>query len=763
MSLLPAGTVTFLFTDIEGSTKLAQEHPDEMPALLTRHHEILRGAIQAQNGYIFQNEGDSLAVAFHSPLDALYAAIHAQKMLQNEAWEPAPIKVRMGIYTGAAKLNDASAPTVYAGYTTLATTARVMSAGHGGQVLLSGATYALVRNSLPTNTELIDLGEKRLKDLLQPEHLYQLNTAGLQTSFPALKTLDVSLTNLPTQLSTFIGREKEVEQIKKRLEKSRLVTLTGSGGVGKTRLSIQVASELLSEYPNGAFLVELAPITDPEWVTRAICAVLDISLQGNAPPLTVLTEYLRSKKLLLAVDNCEHLIDTCAHLCDSLLHACSDLHIIASSREALGIDGENAYRVPSLSLPDPKSGLHAIEKAEAVKLFLERATAVLPEFELTESNASFVAQICQRLDGIALAIELAASRVKMLKVEQIAARLDGAFRLLTGGSRTALPRQQTLRALIDWSYNLLSEEERTVLRRLSIFMGGWTLEAAESVCDNPNTLDLLTHLVDKSLVSVDLEHGEEPRYFLLETIRQYAREKLAENGESESIRNRHREYFCGLIERLEPSLRGPDQVALLHSMERDLDNLRAALEWSLDYDVFAGLRLASGLEWFWHLQHHWLEGIDWLEKLLQAEEKAHSFQPVSKSDTFCKAKALLVFSHLTGSVGEVQRAMMSTTESLALCEKMEGTDCIPLIAKGYTYLGMGALASGDIHQANILAEKSLELSRRSVTSLVLLRFNTTCSQPLHFALANMKQRESYPNQLWRSGRNWGIRMEYLLS
>ena len=711
MSLLPSGTVTFLFTDIEGSTKLAQAHPNEMPALLARHHEILRDAIQAQNGYIFQNEGDSLAVAFHSAMDALNAASCAQQLLQGEAWTPAPIKVRMGIHTGTAQLNEPSAPTIYAGYTTLATTARIMSAGHGEQILLSGATYALVHNSLPANTELIDLGEKRLKDLLQPERIYQLNTAGLPTSFPALKTLDVSLTNLPTQLSTFVGREKEVEQIKKRLEKNRLVTLTGSGGVGKTRLSIQVASELLDGYPNGVWIAELASITDPALVAKTLCAALGLEIHRNMSPVEILTSYLHSKKLLMVVDNCEHLIYACAQLCETLLYACPNLRIIASSREALGIDGENAYRVPSLSLSNPKDGLPTIEKSEAVKLFVERATATLPEFKLTEANASAIAQICQRLDGIALAIELAASRVKLLKVEQIAARLDDAFRLLTGGSRTALPRQQTLRALIDWSYNLLSEEERTILRRLSIFMGGWTLEAAEYVCDNPNMLDLSTHLVDKSLVSVDLEHGDEPRYYLLETIRQYAREKLAEHGESESIRNRHMEYFCGLIERLEPRLRGPDQVALLYSLEMDIDNLRAALEWALDHNVPAGLRLAAGLKWLWHFRNHWAEGIEWLDKLLHAEDAAHSLLADSKTDTLCKAKALLVSGHLTGAVGDLEKATVRITASLALCEKMDRTDRIPLMSAGYMYLGIGALAGGDINQAKILDEKSLELSQ----------------------------------------------------
>ena len=712
MNDVPSGTVTFLFTDIEGSTKLAQEHPDAMPVLLARHHEILRQAIQAQNGYIFQNEGDSLSVAFHSPMDALNAASNAQKLLQNEAWSPAPIKVRMGLHTGTAQLNEPSAPTTYTGYTTLATTARVMSAGHGGQVLLSGATYELVYSSLPANTELIDLGEKRLKDLLQLEHIYQLNTAGLPTSFPTLKTVNISLTNLPTQLSAFIGRERELSQIKQQLGKNRLVTLTGSGGVGKTRLAIQVASELLNEYGNGVWLVELAPITNPELVAQTVCAALDIAPQGNLPALQVLTDYLKEKRLLLIVDNCEHLIDTCAQICGTLLHACPNLRIIASSREALGVEGENAYRVPSLSLPNPHDKLEMIEKCEAVKLFIERANAVLPEFGINVTNAPVVAQICHRLDGIALAIELAASRVKLLKVEQIAARLDDAFRLLTGGSRTALPRQQTLRALIDWSYNLLSHEERTVLRRLSIFMGGWTLEAAESVCDNPNMLDLLSHLVDKSLVAVDLEHGNEPRYYLLETIRQYAREKLNESSESVLIRNRHMEYFCTLGKRFEPGLRGPDQVALLDNLDMELDNLRTALEWALDHNIPEGLRLASGLHWFWHLRNHRGDGIGWLDKFLSAEAE-HSSLRSSESDAVDRARALQNLGFLAANQGKTSKAILCAQESLALCEKMVGMEGIFLRAGCFLALGAFALFGGDLAQARTLAEQSLELYQAS--------------------------------------------------
>lgn len=700
----PTGTVTFLFTDIEGSTKLAQGYPDRWESLQQRHHAILQSVIEVHNGFVFQIIGDAFCAAFHTANDGLNAAIDAQRKLQTENWEWIPVKVRMGLHTGSAELkgND------YHGYLSLVLVQRVMSVAYGGQILLSNASVELIHNELPVGITLRDMKEHRLKGLLNSEHLWQIIAPDLQQDFPLLQSLNETPNNLPIQLSSFIGREKEVGQIKQRLEKNRLVTLTGSGGVGKTRLSIQVASELLNEYPNGVWLVELAPIMDQTLVAQTVCAALEIAPQGNLSALQVLTDYLKQKKLLLVVDNCEHLIDACALLCEMLLHACPNLRIIVSSREALGVEGENAYRVPSLSLPNPHDKLEMIEKCEAVKLFMERANTVLPGFGINVTNAPVVAQICQRLDGIALAIELAASRVKLLKVEQIASRLDDAFRLLTGGSRTALPRQQTLRALIDWSYNLLSDEERTVLRRLSIFMDGWTLAAAESVCDNSNMLELLTHLVDKSLVAVDFEHGDEPRYYLLETIRQYAREKLNDSGESEPLRTRHMEYFCRLVERFEPGLRGPDQIALLDGLDMELDNLRAALEWAQDHDVAEGLRLASGLHWFWHLRNHRRDGIGWLDKFLSTKAERPSLQS-SESDAFDRAKALNALGFLEGNEGNIQKSILSATECLALCENMVGMEGIALRARCFIPFGVVALLGGDLAQARTLAEQSLAL------------------------------------------------------
>ena len=690
--------VSFLFTDIEGSTQLAQQYPDAMPSLVARHHEILNQSIQTYDGDVFQVAGDSFAAAFHSPGDALNATLEIQRYLRDEAWSAAPIKVRMGIHTGAAKRNRNSAQTPYSGYTTLALAQRIMSAGHGGQILLSNATEALLRGQLPKDVNLRDMGEHKFKDVFHSVRVFQVIAPDLPKEFPTLRALDVFPNNLPIQLTSFVGRKKEVEQIKRLLEQYRLVTLTGSGGIGKTRLSIQVASELLTKYPDGVWLVELAPVTDPSLVIQAICATLDVTPQENTSALNTLTGYLRQKKILLVIDNCEHLIDVCAQVAKSLLQACPNLRVIASSREALGIEAESAYRVPSLSLIDSKRKLHGIKQSEAVQLFVERARAILPGYALTEVNAPIIAQICQRLDGIALAIELAASRVKLLKVEQIAARLDDAFRLLTGGSRTALPRQQTLRGAIDWSYNLLTEEERTVLRCLSVFVGGWTLDAAEAVCDNPAILDLLTHLVDKSLVAVDRERRREARYYLLETIRQYAREKLAESGEGERVRAHHLNYFLELTKRAEPELYGAAQVEWLHKLEDEHANVRAALEWSLQGNIALGQQLAAASWWSWSLRGHLSEGYEWLGRMLAVSPQ--------NNETPIRAKLLSGAGWLAAMLDYIEQSEAYAEKSIALYRQIGDKNGM---AFSLATLATRAYRRSDYDQATKLAEESRAL------------------------------------------------------
>jgi len=657
----PSGTVTFLFTDIEGSTKLAQEYPNEMTALLARHHEILHQAIQAQNGYVFQIIGDAFCAAFHTASDALTAAMDAQRALQSETWNPAPIKVRMGIHTGTAQLTDEN---LYLGYATLASTQRIMSAGHGGQVLLSNITRELAGDGFPTDTEMIDLGEKRLKDLLRPERLYQLNISGLATTFPPLKTLDSFPNNLPVHLTSFIGRENEIDEVKQELEEHRLVTLTGSGGTGKTRLSLQVAAELIEKFDHGIWFVELAPITDPELVPQTILTAIGIKEQENKAPLELLKEYFQERQTLIVLDNCEHLVSASAQVVNELLRAAPRIKILASSREALGVRGEVSYPVPSLSLPNPKQfpTIEGISQYEAVRLFIDRALLANPRFEVDKDNAPFLAQICHRLDGIPLAIELAAARVKVLSVDQISKRLDDRFRLLTGGARTALPRQQTLRALIDWSYDLLEKNERLLLRRLSVFAGGWTLEAAEEVCSGDeiesfDVLDLLSQLVNKSLaVVMEGSQSGETRYRMLETIRQYARDKLLETGGGETVRDKHLVYFVKLTEQTEPELYRANQVFWMDKLDDELDNIRLAMEWAINTNTETGLQIAVAINEYSDIRGHTQEIGGWLTTLL----KQHS-----KADTL-HAYALEVYSHNLGVRGDMIEAKKTAHEGLDL-------------------------------------------------------------------------------------------------
>jgi predicted ATPase/class 3 adenylate cyclase len=625
MNHLPSGTVTFLFTDIEGSTKLAQYYPDAMPALLERHHEILNQSIQAHNGYVFQIVGDSFSAAFHSASDALNAAVDAQRTLYNEPWSPALIKVRMGIHTGTAQLQIDSNDKAYSGYATLASTQRIMSAGHGGQILLSGATRELVSDALPGDTELLDMGEKRLKDLLRPEHLYQLNVSGLLTTFPPLKTLDAFSNNLPTQLTTFIGRENEIAEVKQELESHRLVTLTGPGGAGKTRLSLQVGAGCLEQFKNGVWLVELASLTDPSLIIGAVMSAFGIHEKDN--DISSLTSYIGNQSLLLILDNCEHLIEDCARLAEQLLKASPNLHMLASSREVFGIAGERPYHVPSLPFPDPKHlpSLDEIAKFESVQLFVERVKTYIPSFTLTGKNASSIAQICYRLDGIPLAIELAAARLKVMSVEQLASRLGDVFNLLTSGSRTALPRQQTLRALIEWSYDLLSDSEKALFLKLAVFSGGWSLEAVEAICGverSVSVLDDLARLVDKSLVNKEELDGE-ARFHMLETIRQYAEFKMFASEEVDEVKNRHRDWFMHLAETAEPKLRTGEQLLWLNRLEMEHDNLRAAIKWSIEQKhVEQALRLPSALAYFWEIHGHAEEGRNWFDQALTLEAQS---------------------------------------------------------------------------------------------------------------------------------------------
>jgi predicted ATPase/class 3 adenylate cyclase len=720
MTALPTGTVTFLFTDIEGSTKLARQYPDALPALLARHHEILKQCIQAHNGYAFQIVGDSVCAAFRSASEALEAALDAQRSLKNEIWSPTPIKVRMGIHTGAAHLQDASQVLRYSGYATLALTQRIMSAGHGGQILVSQSAYDLVRDTLPENAQLVDLGEHQLKDALRADHLYQLTAPDLSTDFPPLNTAKLFNHNLPAQLTSFIGREKEIAEIKEAIEKYRLVTLTGPGGTGKTRLSIQTAQEVLEEYPDGVWFVELAPILDPQLVPRITAIAIGLRDEPQRPVIDMLCDYLCEKQMLIILDNCEHLVDACAQMADRLLHAAPKLRMLATSREALGIAGEVTYQVPSLELPDLQhfSSIESLSQYDAVKLFIDRASASLSTFTVTNDNAPALTQICHRLDGIPLAIELAAAKIRVLSVEQIAERLDDRFRLLTGGSRTALERHQTLRAAIDWSYNLLSPGEQTLFQRLSIFNGGWTLEAAESVCADRSAaglvrseevLGLLGQLINKSLV-IRAEIRHVSRYHMLETIRQYANEKLWTAGEEENLRQRYLAYFVDLAERAEPQLRGPEQVAWLDRLEAEHDNLRAALEWSQGPagqaagGIKPGLRLAGALAWWWFIIGWLGEARTWVERVLESSTIVGNAQSLAATRGF--AKSLLWAGYFAWDRGDYAAARSWRKAALAAWQELNDPWYMALT---YAWLGLVALAQKDMHHQHVCFAKSRRL------------------------------------------------------
>ena len=711
----PTGTVTFLFTDIEGSTLWWESHPEWMRDAFVRQELILRAAAAKHGGYVYKMIGDAFQIAFDTAQAALQATIDAQRALHAQSWgEFGPLRIRMALHTGVTEERGDD----YVG-PVLNRLGRLLSVSQGGQILVSQATHELVYDSLPEGVQLEDLGTHRLKDLIRAEHIYQVAGPGLPSGFAPLKTLDEFQHNLPLQLTSFVGREKEIIEVKRLLLGDRFVTLTGPGGTGKTRLALQVAAELLELFPDGVWLVEFASLSDPTLVAQTVAAALGVRESAGRPILNLLTDYLRSKELLLILDNCEHLLSASAQLVTALLQTCPNICILATSREALNIVGELSFRVPSLSIPDARRlpSLPALSQYEAMQLFVERAEIVQPGFELTDTNARAVAQICHRLDGIPLAIELSVARVKMMPVEQVAARLDDRFRLLTGGSRTAMPRHQTLRALIDWSYDLLSEPERTLFRRLSVFAGGWTLEAAEAICTgddlNPyDVLDLLSQLVNKSLIIPDAEADVQARYRQLETIRQYGRERLLEAGGGEKIRHQHLQYFLQLSEQAEPELRGPDQVAWLDRLEKEMDNIRAALEWALDVDVESGLRMASALFWFWHIRTGKTEGIEWLERGLEMEAQERNGASLSLAQAMIRGKALNAIGSLMIMHGDADRAVALSEESLKLHEEL-GASGHRGMAHALWNIAQGTSYHEDLDRAWELTERSRALFREA--------------------------------------------------
>ncbi|MGQ0548739.1 MAG: ATP-binding protein [Armatimonadota bacterium] len=697
-----SGIITFLFTDIEGSTRLLQHLGDSGSVqIFEDHRSLLRATIAEAGGHELQDQGDGFLIAFQTAGDAVRGAVAAQRALAAHPWpHDARLQVRMGLHTGAPMKTRE-------GFVGLDVhrAARICQAGWGGQILISERTRELLEN-LPAGVELRDRGLHRLKDLQRPEHVFQVIHPELTADFPALRSLDPRLTNLPIQLSSFVGRDREIADLKEIVPRTRLITLTGPGGTGKTRLALQVAAELTDGFKDGVWLMEFAAVTEAAAVPRVAASVLNVREQPREALATTLAGALGTRRILLIFDNCEHVVATAAELADALLRFCPNLSVLSTSREPLGVSGETTYPVPSMAVPDLDHlpSPEALPAYEAIRLFVDRATAVLPTFRLSAGNAAAVVQVCMRLDGIPLAVELAAARVKVLSVEEIAKRLDERFRLLVGGSRTAPARHQTLQAAMDWSYGLLSEAERAVLRRLSVFAGGFTLEAAEGVCDGEGVeaadlLDLLSHLVDKSLVIADMEDGP-PRYRMLETVRQYGRDHLREDGEEWAARERHRDWFLQLAERAEPELRGHQQSDWLDLLEHERDNLRAALEWSLtSANANAALRLAVALLWFWDTRAYFREGRDWLGRALAAPG------PIRNR---LRGQALIAAGHLAWHQSDYHEARTLIEEGLGIFTDLGDASGI---ADSMWFLGLVVSEQGDYAKAVEIYERGLALYR----------------------------------------------------
>ncbi|MBC5825003.1 MAG: adenylate/guanylate cyclase domain-containing protein, partial [Candidatus Eremiobacteraeota bacterium] len=613
---LPSGTVTFLFSDIEGSTQRWERNRAAMQEAVRLHDALQSAAIGQHGGRVFKTIGDAFCSAFARPEDAVLAALAVQRELAAEKFSAVGgIRVRMALHTGTAdeRNRDYFGPAVNR-------VARLMSISHGGQVLLSDVTRGLVQSDLPAGTTFSDLGSHRLKDLALAEHVWQLNGADLPAQFPPLKSLDTQPNNLPIEKTTFVGRQRDLGLAKELIGRHHLVTLFGPGGVGKTRLALHVGAESLERYPDGVWFADFASISDPELVASIIAKVLGMPQAQGQRLDESLPLWLKGKSLLLILDNCEHVLEPVASIADSILSTAPDVRMLTTSRQALSIAGEEVLKLSSLDVPH-ETGHHspeAIMEFGAAALFVDRARSVDKSFALTDDTAPVVAEICRRLDGIPLAIELAAARVKVLSIPNLARRLSERFKILTGGSRTALPRQQTLSALIDWSYDLLSPRERTLFNRVGIFAGGFGLEAASAVCagdgiDEIDVLDLLASLADKSLVVADTG-GDSERYRLLESTRAYALDKLLAGREHEALTRRHAAYFHVVALQADQSYGRGSSFAWLARIAPETDNFRAALEWALTRgnDVALGCALAAALRWLWRDGGLGAEGRWWI-------------------------------------------------------------------------------------------------------------------------------------------------------
>ena len=657
-------TLTFLFTDIEGSTALLARLGDGYAQVLADHHRLIRASLAAHGGEEVDTQGDAFFAMFSSPSACIAAAIEMQRAFLSYSWPAGErVRVRMGVHSGEASRTEAGLVGL-----SVHRAARVAAIGHGGQTLVSAVTAALVGDSMPAGASLKDLGLHRLKDLGRPGQIFQLEADGLATAFPPLRSLDNPKlrNNLPVQASSFIGRDAELSEVSRLIAASRLLTLTGSGGAGKTRLALQLAAGLLDGSGDGVWFVDLAPLQDPELVAVTVANVLGIPVDEGRPAADTLVNAVGRQSLLVLLDNCEHVIDACAKLADALLRSCPNIVLLATSREPLGIAGEYVHRVPSLDTPAEDDTAQAIGNSEAVRLFTDRAARQGVALAWDERTTWVAGRICRRLDGIPLAIELAAARLRVMPVTELDARLDQRFSLLTGGSRAALPRQQTLLAMVDWSWELLNTAERQVLARLSVFAGGFDLAAAEAVTTGGPILadEAVAHLgtlVNKNLVQFNDSGTGPARYRLLETVRQYTARQLERQGPAAAhdARTAHRNHYLALAQSAAPQLIAHDQADWLDLLDLELDNLRVAIAFSLAQpDPAPGLQLVTALRVFWKARGHATEGVDAVRALLAP--------PAAPGATLLRARALAAAAYLLDQTGGYALAEEYCEEALAI-------------------------------------------------------------------------------------------------
>ncbi|HEX2089086.1 MAG TPA: tetratricopeptide repeat protein [Actinomycetota bacterium] len=694
---LPTGIVTFLFTDIEGSTNLARTLGSRWPHVLEEHNAILRNAIRAHDGIDIRTEGDAFFAVFRSPGDAVRAAATAQRVLADREW-PAdgPIRVRMGMHTGEGRL----AGDDYVGLD-VHRAARIAAAGHGGQVLLSDAARVLVGDGLTDGLTLRDLGQHRLKDFDDPQHIYQLEIEGLEREFPPLKTRDMP-TRLPVQLTSFIGRKREVHQVSELLERSRLVTLTGPGGTGKTRLAIEAATRITERFPDGVYFVDLSPTRDPALVPSAMVTALGLKQLPDRGALESVTEYLRNRVALLILDNFEQVTEA-SGVARVVLEESPSTNLLVTSRVHLDLPGEHEFPVPPLDVPELNGDVGAISQNEAVELFVHRARAVRPSFEISDQNARSIAEVCARLDGLPLAIELAAAQTRLLSPSELLQRLQQRLSGLSTGSRNVPERQRTLRSTIEWSYELLEPADRRLFARLGVFAGGGTFESIEAVC-NPatdlgvETLEGLASLIGKSLLR-RMEFPEGSRFTMLETIRDYARERLEAEFDLDDTERRHAGYFATLAEERGPTVRGAT-ADIVEAVVRDIDNFRAALSWSLRMDQAQfGLRIAAALWRVFVETGHLREAVESLESLLAL--------PSAKARDRIRASGVMALGSLLYWQTDYRGTQDRYEEALSIFEEVgDETERMQALM----YLAYSFVAQEDPDNALRTIEKALALS-----------------------------------------------------